>query len=296
MRKVIFITFLLLSSLVFAGCNPLEWKQQAGLQVITQDVPASLFIDDQYLDKTPYVNKKIKPGNYTLRIVPDDSSLVPYDIPIVLHKGTITVIEWQPNISLETSGGTIYEMTKANETKLEFQTIPNNAILTIDGGVKQFSPLVINDIAEGNHAFEVSLPSYVTQQKAVNVIKNYHITLTAILAKEFSNPPDQEPTPEPTETIASDSAQPTSLLGKQSQKTVQILKTDFFVNDQEVLRVRKEPTSVAEELGFAQVGKFYPYKEEVTGWLGIEFNGQLGWVTTQFSQIVDTASASAETN
>jgi len=296
MRKVIFIGILLLSSLVFSGCNPLTWKQQAGLQVITQDVSASLFLDDQYLDKTPYINKKIKPGNYTLRIQPDDSSLVPYDIPITLHKGTITVVEWQPNISLETSGGTIYEMTEASNTKLEFQTIPNNAILTIDGGSKQFSPLTLENIEEGNHSFEVSLPSYVTQQKAVNIIKNHRITLTVILAKEFSDLPEQvTPTSVPTSTqTATEAAQPTSLLSQQDQKTVQILKTGYFVNDKEVLRVRQEPSSAGAELGFAEVGKTYPYREETPGWFGIEFNNQVGWISSQFSQVV-TASSSAQT-
>lgn len=291
MRKLVIIAFLLISSIVFAGCNPLTWKQQAGLQVITNDVSASLFLDDQYLDKTPYINKKIKPGNYNLRIQPDDSSLVPYDIPITLNKGTITVIEWQPNISLETSGGTIYEMEKTGKTTLEFQTIPNNAILTLDGGVKQFSPLILEDVAEGNHTFEISLPSYVTQQKAVNVIKNHHITLTAILAKELQPTEDQQDLETPEATTATET---NTLLGSTNQETVQILSTDFFVNDQEVLRVREEPTNLGKELGFAVVGKTYPLKEEVDGWFGIEFENQVGWISSQYSQ--KTASSSAEPN
>lgn len=291
MRKLIIGVFLLISSVVFAGCNPLTWKQQAGLQVITNDVSASLFLDDQYLDKTPYINKKIKPGNYNLRIQPDDSSLVPYDIPITLNKGTITVVEWQPGISLATSGGTIYEMAQTGTTKLEFQTIPNNAILTLDDGVKQFSPLIIDDITEGNHTFEISLPSYITQQKAINVIKNHHITLTVILAKELQPIEQKE---ELEIKPASESAQPTSLLGKVNQENIQILATGFFVNEQEVLRVREEPSNLGKELGFAVVGQIYPLKEEVEGWFGIEFQNQLGWISSQYSQ--KTASTSAEQN
>lgn len=287
MRKILFILFLTASSLIFAGCNPLQLKQQAGLQVITNEIDASLFLDDQYLDKTPYINKKIKPGNYNLRVQPDDSSLVPYDIPITLNKGTITVVEWQPNISLETSGGTIYEMKKSGDTTLEFQTIPNNAILTLDDGIKQFSPLILQDVAEGNHSFEVSLPSYLTQQKAVNVIKNHHITLTIILAKELN-----APTNEIEKNIeATDEAEQTSLLGANNQEKVQILNTGFFVNEKEVLRVREEPSTSGKELGFAEVGKTYPFKEKVTGWIGIEFENQVGWVSDQYSQKVSTSSA-----
>jgi len=285
MKKLFLTGILIFSALVFSGCNPLEWKQQAGLQVITQEINASLFLDDQYLDKTPYINKKIKPGNYTLRVQPDDSSLVPYDIPITLNKGTITVVEWQPNVSLETSGGIIYEMKKGGETKLDFETIPNNAILTFDEGIKQFSPLSLTDIIEGNHTFEVSLPSYETQQRAVNVIKNHHIILTVILAKEISEPITQ---PTKIEEVIEGSAEATL---NNNQDMVQILKTGFFVNDEEVLRVRKEPSSAAAELGFVKVGKTYPYKEEKTGWFGIEFEGKVGWISDQFSQKVSTKSA-----
>jgi uncharacterized protein YgiM (DUF1202 family) len=286
MKKLIFICFLAISSLIFSGCNPLEFKQQAGLQVVTGEIDASLFLDDQYLDKTPYINEKIKPGNYNLRIQPDDSSLIPYDIPITLNKGTITIVEWQPNISLETSGGTIYEMEKSSDTILEFQTIPNNAILTLDDGVKQFSPLVLQDAAEGNHSFEVSLPSYITQQKAVNVFKDHHITLTIILAKELNAPAIEleEEIPEATK-----EAEPTSLLDEENQEKVQILSTGFFVDEKEVLRIRKEPSSSGAELGFAEVGKTYPFKEEVTGWISIEFNGQVGWISDQYSQKISSS-------
>ncbi|MBT6756591.1 MAG: SH3 domain-containing protein [Candidatus Pacebacteria bacterium] len=304
MRRIFFISFLMFSAFFLSGCNPLEWKQQAGLQVITQEVSAALFLDDQYLDKTPYINKKIKPGNYTLRIQPDDSSLVSYDIPITLNKGTITVVDWQSGTSLETSGGIIYEMEKTRTGKgsqIDFQTIPNNAILTFDDGIKQFSPLTLTDIAEGNHTFEVSLPSYRAQQHAVNIIKNHSITLTIILGKELDQKADQQLTDQ--ETILAPDASSSagtnsetlenSLSSNSSTSTakVQILSTDFFVNDKEVLRVREEPSAAGKELGFAEVGKKYPYKEEITGWFGIEFENKIGWISSQFSQKIATPSA-----
>jgi hypothetical protein len=303
MRRIFFISFLMFSAFFLSGCNPLEWKQQAGLQVITQEVSAALFLDDQYLDKTPYINKKIKPGDYILRIQPDDSSLVSYDIPIALHKGTITVVDWQPGTSLETSGGIIYEMEKTKTGKgsqIDFQTIPNNAILTFDDGVKQFSPLTLLNIAEGNHTFEVSLPSYKTQQHAVNIIKNHSIILTIILGKELDQKADQQLTQqEITPKDASSSAETNtgtvenSLFAGSSTSTakVQILSTGFFVNDKEVLRVREEPSAAGKELGFVEVGKKYPYKETTPGWFGIEFENKIGWISSQFSQKVATASA-----
>jgi len=296
MRKILFLFFAVFTSIFLAGCNPLEFKQQAGLQVITNEIPASLFLDDQYLDKTPFINKKIKHGNYNLRIQPDDKSLVPYDIPVVLRMGMITVVDWNPSSSLETTGGVVFEMDKSKngQTTLEFESIPNNAIITVDEGTKQFSPLTM-DVSEGNHTFEVSLPSYQTQQRAVNVIKNHSIKLTIILGKELTPivPPQEiipnipaETNPEATETgIATDSAKPntSSLLGNSDAK-VQILSTGFFVEGQEVLRVRNSPSSAGTEIGFAKVGQSYPYREQSGEWFAIDFDGQIGWIANQYSQ------------
>jgi hypothetical protein len=300
MRKILFLSYLIGASLLFAGCNPLEWKQQAGLQVMTNEVPSSLFLDDQYLDKTPFINKKIKPGNYTLRIQPDDASFVPYDIPLTLHKGTISVVTWKPSTSLETSGGVIYEMEKLSDSKkieVEFQTIPNNAILTLDGGSKQFSPLVISDITEGTHSFEVSLPSYEIQEHSVTLLKGYKVIVTVILGKtkDAEASPEAEPTPPSENSLFSAPEATSSSLNSlnTSGTQVQILKTGFFVNDKEVLRVRSTPSSAGEEIGFAPVGMLYPYKEEKAGWFAIEFEKKVGWISSQFSQKI-TATKSAE--
>lgn len=301
MRKILFLSCLVGASLLFAGCNPLEWKQQAGLQVMTSEVPSSLFLDDQYLDKTPFINKKIKPGNYTLRIQPDDSSFVPYDIPITLHKGTISVVTWKPNTSLETSGGVMYEMKKLSDSQkieLEFQTIPNNAILTLDGENKQFSPLVLSDITEGTHSFTVSLPSYEIQEHSVTLLKGYKVTVTVILGKtKEAETPQTETTPLPENSVTTPSPEATASSMSSfntSDTQVQILKTGFFVNDKEVLRVRSTPSSAGEEIGFATVGMLYPYKEEKAGWFAIDFEKKVGWISSQFSQKI-TASQSAET-
>ena len=293
-RLVVFFTIVLLIiavAVAFSGYNPLELKLKAGLQVKTGEVTASLFLDDQYLDKTPFINKQIQPGDYLLRIEPDSTSLVPYELPIKLNKGMVTVVTWDPGATLETSGGSIYEMEKlprGNDAQIDLQTVPDGAIITFDGGSKQFSPLLLTDLAEGSHQFEISLPSYKTQQHSINLIKGHQVIVTTILARTGEIPPIGEITELNDQQPAATEALEELTVTQGPQ--VQILSTNFFVNDKEVLRVRDEPSPAGAELGFAPVGESYAYLGEQTDWFQLEFEGQPGWVSAQYSQAINIES------
>lgn len=290
MRKIVFFGALLfLCIVIFSHWNPLDLKLKAGLQVTTDDIPSSLFLDGEYLDKSPYINKKILPKDYVLRIEPVEASFAPYELPITLTKGMVTVVMWKPGQTVETSGGIVYELAKLpnrNDVQLQFQTVPDGAILTIDNGAKQFSPLLLTDLAEGSHEFEVSLPSYQTQQHSVNLIKGHKVTVTIILGKIGAGESETTPSAQPATTPTPSQTPLTQTTGPQ----VQILSTNFFFNNAEVLRVRETPSPTGKELGFAPVGNSYPYLSEATGWFQIQFNSQPGWVSAQFSQKIATDS------
>jgi hypothetical protein len=287
MRKIVAVLLAIGSIfLIFklTNFNPLTLKQKAGLQVTTNNIPAGLFLDDQYLDITPFVSKKIQPKSYILRIVPDDPTLASYEMPITLNKGTTTIVNWKPGLSAANSGGVIYELEplNSNDTQVELQTIPDGAIITFDQGSKQFSPLLITGVAEGVHEFEVSLPSFETQQQTVKVVKGHRVIITVILNKVSNTPTQTTPASEATTNLGEQTT------GVDSQ--VQILNTNFFVNDREVLRVRDSASPTGAELGFAPVGQRYVLLDETTDWFQINFEGKPGWVSAQFSQKVATGS------
>jgi hypothetical protein len=96
MRKYVWLLLVLVCTFFFSACNPFQGKSKAGLQVITGDIQSSLFLDGQYLEKTPYIGKDIKPGQYTLRIEPDDPTLLPYETTITLRSGLLSVVTWRP--------------------------------------------------------------------------------------------------------------------------------------------------------------------------------------------------------
>lgn len=289
MRILLLIVAMLVAAfLLLSRFNPLELKLKAGLQVTTDNVPASLFLDSEYLDKAPFTSQKIQPKQYLLRIEPDEAGLAPYDLSVTLNKGMVTVVKWKPGPTAETSGGVIYEMEKlrnANDIQIYFQTVPDGAILTLDNGGKQFSPVLITDLSEGSHEFEVSLPSFETQQHSVSLIKGHKVTITIILGKLRAG--DAKTVPAESGTQPADGQ---TSLSQALGPRVQILSTNFFFNNQEVLRVRDAASPAGAELGFAPVGSSYPYLDETSGWFQINFDDQPGWVSAQFSQKIATDS------
>jgi hypothetical protein len=294
---------------LLAACNPLDRRTKAGLQVITADASASLFLDGQYLDKSPFISKAIKPGRYTLKIQPDDPTLVPYETSLELRQGLLTVVTWKAGTRPEQSGGVFYEMEKLSGTKkaeLAIVSIPDGAIVSVETQEKEFTPLNLLDLEPGQREFEVSLPSYDTQKHTVNLVAGHKTTITVKLAKSETTvintvPPTPTPTPEATpqpspvvgsgsrqasisaQQTASGSSQPSVLSGPR----VKINPTNFFQDGREVLRVRASASNAGQEVGFAPVGTEYAYLGKTeNGWHHINFNGTTGWVSGQLTTLL----------
>lgn len=311
------------SGLLLSGCSLQDFqnlKAKSGLQVVTEVTQsASLFLNGEYLDKTPYINKNIKPGTYSLKIQPIDKDLATYETQIKLNQGALTVVTWNPGKTPESSGGVIYELQdlpSGDKAKAEiiFTTIPDTAILTFDSQPQTFSPLTLSNIEPGNHEFEVKLPSYQTQKHTLNAVAGKRLNVTVKLAKE-ALPGATTPEPSPTSAPATSSAIPTnpkslatssaitqaslsakinptgsnqaSGSGTLTGPRILIKSTGYLQNDKEVLRVRAEANPQAGTVGWADVGKEYKYLGKRTdGWYQIELQAnQIGWVSEQYSQL-----------
>lgn len=291
-KKLVTFFIILLLLVVAVGVyviNPFDDKVQSGLQVITDNISSSLFLDGSYLDKTPYINKKIRPGEYTLRIEPESSELNPYETPISLTKGLLTVVTWKPGKTIETSGGVIYEMKpleNKSETEVSFITIPDNAIISFDGGEKKFSPLALKEVDPGHHEFEVSLPSYESQKHTINLIKGYNLNISVKLIRA------EEALEETSTEDDTDAAQTEADQAPTDQTQVKILSTNFYQDGAEVLRVRTEANLNSDQVGFVKVDQSYPYLDQTDdGWHQIKFKDALtdeskqGWVSPDYSQL-----------
>lgn len=274
-------------------------------------MPVSLFLDDQYLDKTPYINKEIKPGRYTLKIVPENTELNSYETSVSLNKGLLTVVTWKPGKTPETSGGVIYEMEQLSNKKqaeVSFITIPDNTIINFDNQEPQFAPLILQGLEPGHHEFEIKLPSYETQKHTINVVEGHRLIVSAKLAKNSGEntivvpstknnlEKNEESSPGaqiiPEVSISTLKASEDDELEAQVETVegakVKILPTNFFQDGIEVLRVRASAGTGGKELGFAKVKNEYKYLEETKdGWLKINFEGKKGWVSGTYAELMD---------
>lgn len=318
MAKFKFLMIILISALTLSGCTLWDSKVKSGLQVVTDDTKASLFLNDQYLDKTPYINKNIKPGTYSLRIEPEDKSLAPLETTITLTDGTLTVVTWNAGKTPETSGGVTYELqphTQKDKAEVEFHTVPDTAIVTFDNQEQTFTPLIIKDVEPGNHEFEVSLPSYQTQKHTMNAVAGKRLVISIKLAKQVagqnlsgrdttSQANDLKTTTSTTSATVSAELSPAALTTTISQNLastntatdsvstgprVKITPTAYMQNQKEVLRVRDKADTSGKEIGFVEVGREYRYlKQHTNGYYQIEFGAkQTGWISDKFAQIIE---------
>lgn len=293
--------------------NPLQKPAKAGLQVITSQGSASLFLNDQYLDKTPYINENIVPGEYSLKIVPDNSELADFQATVELVPGMLTVVSWDPGRTEQTSGGVIYEFSKLtsnSSAEVGFISLPDGALIKFDDRGQEFTPVVFNQVSPGEHQFTASLTGYQPQQAAVNVIEGYRLNISVKLGKtdqamspQITPAPTDQTQPDATESAqvqeATASAEPTPAdeAGEDQDQTeaenqVEVRPTNFFQNDLEVLRVRQEPNLDSEQVGYVQVGQVYTYLDEQSSWYQLEFTDALdeeqktGWVSGEYLKIV----------
>lgn len=288
---------LLSATILLSGCTILKKPEYAGIQVITNDAPSAVFLNNQHLNNTPLNEKTIQPGKYAVRIVPENPELAPYETTVTLRAGLLTVITWKPAARPELSGGVIYEMeplSDRNKSEVSFITIPDGAIINFEGKEKTFSPTLLTDINPGQYQYEISLPSYETQKHTINVAQGHRMLVTAKLAKTKET--DSTP-PSPTENTAtpsgtaSSSAQtlntPQVATSSATATAVLITKTGYFLNGKEVLRVRSKPGATGTELGFIEVGEAAPFLGETqSDWYKITFKDEIGWVSAEFSQLI----------
>lgn len=260
----------------------------AGLQVVTGAIPSTVFLNGQYLDKTPLIKKNLRPAEYTIEIRPDDANLVPYQTSLKLAPSLLTVITWKPGETPEQSGGVIYEMEPLaikNTTEVSFTSIPDGAIVELADFPKDFTPVVFKDVPAGEQAFTISLPSYLSQEHTINVVPGYRMLVTVKLAKQASFSPSPSPTQANQATTATPSASPSTATASARPAHVTILPTNYFVNGQEVLRVRNLPSVSADQVGLVAVGRSYQLLEgSESGWLQIQIGSGSGWISEAYTE------------
>ena len=255
--------------------------------ILVETIPEALvFIDGVQVGRTPHTETR-EPGEVVIKLVPEsfDKPLVPYETKVNLVSGVETVISWEFGESDEEAAGEIasFERVGRDETSLSIVSIPDSAQVEIDSAIKVFAPYKTSTFTPGEHEVVASAEGYLQRSIKVRTEKGYKLTVVVKLA------PSQEM---PEEEIVEE---------KQVEKEEERVEVEILSTPTGFLRVRKEPSTLSEEIERVKPGERYLFlgEDEKTGWFKIEYEeGKEGWVSNTYSEKIggDETKASPTTS
>ena len=294
MKKLLIV---LVTSILLGGCTlkDLFVKPPAGLEIATIP-PSTVFLNDENKGETPFSDQNIKPGTYTLKLVPTSGTNLPsYETKLVLMSKASTIISRTFTESdLDSSGYTLQLLEEASGgTYLSIISDPDTINVTLDDKPSGFTPLSKLSTTPGSHSLLVTSPGYVEQSLSITAIKGYNLIVNFKLAGQTITltPPEPAtpssslaPTASPSPSTTND-PQPASPAGGSTISKPYVLIGETGTG---WLRIRKEASGTSDELGKADTGEKLKYLGESTelGWHKIEFEGNPGWVSGKYVTII----------
>lgn len=253
------IAALLVGAIVLGACS--LTPQRSGVEIMSTPA-AKVYIDGKEAGMTPYKNNNLKPGQMRVRLSTGKGN--DWEKQIRLENYSDTVIDWDLG---DNSNGYILTLERLGGTKagLLVNAAPDASAVAIDGEIKGFSPLKIEDIQEGDKQITVSYPGYTSKTIFAKGVAGYQLVIEATLSAEAAPVATASPTP---------AANPD--LSTQSYVMIKTTETGW-------LRVRDTASTNGKELAKVKPGEKYPLLEESKGWSKIKVSETVsGWVSSAY--------------
>jgi len=236
---------------------------------------ATVFINGKEVGKTPYENEKAKPGDIDLRLVPE-SGLTPWERRLTLTSGTKVIVhkEFAAQPDEEASQILYLEKTGAKgKAGLVLTSVPDGVSVSIDGQMRGFAPLNLEDVGGGEHKIVLNLPGYEGEEIIARTLTGHRLVVEVKLAKAKEETGEES---------------------KKTEEEKEIVETQVLIKDTPTgwLRVRMEPSTAATEAAKVKPGEKYPYLDEDKGWYKIEYEeGKEGWVSGRYAEKIENKSS-----
>lgn len=279
MRKLLlFLLPVLLAIIVFAIFSVFFLKPnngKGGLQVTS--VPAStVYLNGQPLGKTPLckcdTSDMLPVGDYTIKLVPLDSSFATYEDRISINPSVLTVVDRTFGDVGKSSGSviTLSKITQATVAQLFVSSFPYAATITVDNNTVGATPQLVASITDSDHDIVISKDGYLSKTIRIHGVLGYKLNALIYLATDVTS-------------AASTSAslqQPIASPSATTQPTVTILSTPTGF-----LRVRDAASLGGNEIAQVHPGETYPLVSQTSGWFQIKLSdGKLGWISSSYAQ------------
>lgn len=225
----------------------------------------------------PENNSTIASGQYEITVTPDDKSFSPFVTKVNVEPGVLTVVDrtFLPG-SLASSSVITLEKTNTSEPQLFVDTLPQGAMVLVDGNPAGVTPFSSQKITASEHEIQIQRQGFAKKTLRIRTVASYKLIINAVLGTasdsdsgDTTQTPDDSTSPTPTPT-------PTT-----PAETVTILQTPTGF-----LRVRSEASLSGTEIGRVNPGETYPLLSEQNGWFEIQLSDgkTTGWVSSDYAQ------------
>lgn len=273
-RKIVLITGVVLILLSLSGffLKDKIFPSQSGILIDTNP-QSTVYIDNKQVGTTPYQVQQ-NAGEITVKLDPKQASFAPWTTKLTLTPGVETVVKRDFGSTEGESSGEVlaYEKTSQSSSSLTIVSSPDASQVTIDGEVRGFTPLPIENLIQGDHKIVVSQPGFLDREISAKTRGGYKLTVVATLARNKQEAQVLSETAE-----ATNEAQVDDSLGK-----IVIAETPTGF-----LRVRATPSTSATEEGQVKPGESFSILEEDKSgsWYKIEYKiGKQGWIFGQYAK------------
>lgn len=273
---------------IFGAAN-----KKSGNILIYASPDSTVFVNNIAEGRTP-ISIELAPGKYKIKLIPNalnpakEEKAIPWEGTVeVYSKYTTFVRRDLENTENESAGETVIMMKSNAELKrdkgeVRVRSIPEGAIISLDGADVGVSPDAFIDVAPGVHDISVYATRYKRRSVQVNVLSG----LATLVDFELGVDPDYEKKyPFGVLFEASSSAtlpnvpkttrEPTPTA---SPENVEVLDTPTGF-----LRVRQEPSLSGKEVAQVKPGEIYPFISSENGWTKIKLtDGNVGWVSSEY--------------
>lgn len=275
MKRVLFIIIpsFLLALLLFLGIQFInKTRSVKGALQVTSVPESKVYLNNKYLGQTPLCKCEaadmIQTGDYTIRLVPVDTSLQEFQEKISISEAVLTVVDRKFAKDSLSEGYVISLTPLPNKKKIGLVVVsfPQGAGVWLDNNSIGTTPMNFDNATESDHVLKIRKNGYKEKTVRIRTPLGYKLTVAVYLSTDT--------TPQPTPTPAQPTSTPTG------QPSVVILNTPTGF-----LRVRDSASTAGTEISRVAPGETYPLLGEQDDWFQIKLkDGKIGWISSQYAQ------------
>ncbi len=291
MKKVllIIIPLFLIASIIAVAFYLSNKKHERGALQVTSIPKSTVYIDGKSLGQTPLCRcddaTMLSVGDYTIKLVPQDSSLSPFEGKITISPSVLTVVDKTFGKGAESSGSIITLSKIDDKTKVQLLIVsfPDKADVQVDSVPSGSTPLLLDNVTESDHELTLTKNGYTDKSLRIRTVAGYKLIATVFLgiSSDLSSTASASQSANlsvsPTGTSSASTSKSTTA---SSSAQIIILETPTGF-----LRVRDDASINAAEIGRVLPDATFSLLDEKDGWYEIKLpNGTTGWISDQYAK------------